>query len=366
MKETDSRLTPGKKALVALSGGVDSAHAAFYLLEKGLDVAGIHFKMFSNVSEISRFLPLQKQEKNVESSLKIAEELGIDLIVKDVSEEFEREVINYFVSEYTKGRTPNPCVLCNPSIKFKHLLETAKEMNADLISTGHYSRVSFDKSKFQLLKAVDRNKDQSYYLYRLNQEILSKLFLPNGLFLKSEVVEIMKRRLRKVQFEGESQEVCFISKDYRTFLKSVVPEALKPGPIVLSDGTEVGKHEGIAFYTVGQRKGLGVSLGSKYYVVKIDAVTNTVVLGKEEDLYPKGIKLSQVHFISGPYADSEFECRIKVRYRSREVKCVVNLKGESAAEVYFKEKCAFPAPGQSAVFYKDEVVLGGGIIEEWL
>jgi tRNA-specific 2-thiouridylase len=311
---SDSRLRKARKAVVALSGGVDSAFAAFFLQEQGLEVTGVFFKMFPEKSKISRHLPLKKQQQNLERVERLAKELNIRFFAVDVSSDFEREVIRNFYS---------------------------------------------------LLKAIDKNKDQSYYLYLLDQDKLAFIFLPNGYFLKKEVKEKMSQLLKSISFEEESQEVCFIEKDYREFLRQVAPEAIKPGDFVLKDGTVVGKHRGIAFYTVGQRRGLGLSLGKKMYVIGINAQSNQVVLGEEKDLYPERIVLESVHFIRPP-ASNYFECKIKARYRSPEVSCQVKLRQEGEAEVKFLEKCAFPAPGQSAVFYIGEEAIGGGIIAKWL
>jgi tRNA-specific 2-thiouridylase len=362
---SDSRLRKARKAVVALSGGVDSAFAAFFLQEQGLEVTGVFFKMFPEKSKLSRHLPLKKQQQNLERVERLAKELNIRFFAVDVSSDFEKEVIRKFIKVYLKGRTPNPCVLCNPGIKFAHLLNIAKELGADIIATGHYARIVQRENFYSLLKAIDKTKDQSYYLYLLDQDKLAFIFLPNGYFLKKEVKEKMSQLLKSISFEEESQEVCFIEKDYREFLRQVAPEAIKPGDFVLKDGTVVGKHKGIAFYTVGQRRGLGLSLGKKMYVIGINAQSNQVVLGEEKDLYPERIVLESVHFIRPP-ASNYFECKIKARFRSPDVSCQVKLRQEGEAEVKFLEKCAFPAPGQSAVFYIGEEVIGGGIIAKWL
>lgn len=366
MRVEDPRLNKAKKAVVALSGGVDSAHAAIFMKNLGLEVIGVHFKMFPERSPISRYLPLEKQKKNRKTVENISRELKIELMVVDVSERFEETVIQEFVQAYASGKTPNPCVLCNPAIKFEEILKVLKETGSQLAVTGHYSIVSRKGGRAVLLKAVDRRKDQSYFLYRLNRKVLERAFFPNGFFSKSEVIEKTAGSLRSVEFEKESQEVCFIKDDYRSFLKKVAPQTLKPGKIILKDGTVVGTHEGIAFYTVGQRKGLKIPLGKKYYVVEIDALRNLVVLGTEEDIRPLGILVSNLHFVEDLGSLNDISCKVKVRYRAKEVDSQVKVLEGGKAEVLFLEKCTAPAPGQSAVFYEGDKVLGGGIIEKWL
>ncbi|MCX7831557.1 MAG: tRNA 2-thiouridine(34) synthase MnmA [Actinobacteria bacterium] len=363
----DERVERAQKAVVALSGGVDSAFAAYFLKEKGVKVTGVFFKMFPENSSISRLLPLNRQQINLERARVVAETIGIDFRVVDVSNNFETEVINYFVNEYLKGRTPNPCTFCNPKVKFSELLNVAKDEKADIVATGHYAKVIQTKNQsFALSKAEDKSKDQSYYLYRLSEAMLKKIYFPNGFFYKKDIKERIKNEIKLLSFETESQEVCFISTTYQEFIKKFYPESLKPGPIILKDGTIVGEHSGIAFYTVGQRKGLKVSLGRKYYVIKIDAKNNTIILGTEDDLSPSGIEVSNLNFIAGKPPNTNFPCKVKVRYRAKEISCLVNLLSKDRAEIKFLEKCLFPAPGQSAVLYDGNLVLGGGIIEKWL
>lgn len=361
----DDRIQKLKKAVVAISGGVDSSFAAYFFKQRGIEVIGVFFKLFPEASEISPYLPLYRQQQNLERARKIAKELEITFMEVDVSAAFEREVIRPFIETYLKGSTPNPCIVCNPGIKFAHLLTLVKETEADIAATGHYARIRPSENFFSLLKVKDRNKDQSYYLYRLTQSQFKQCFLPNGFFSKDEIKKKMSEIIRGIGFEDESQEVCFIEKDYRDFLRKVTPKAINPGYFVLKDGTVVGKHDGIAFYTVGQRKGLGLALGKKMYVIGIDPENNQIILGEESDLYPDGILVESLHFIVPPKS-ATFICTVKVRYRSPEVKCKVKLLQNGKAEVWFSEKCAFPAPGQSAVFYDGEEVIGGGIISRWL
>ncbi len=362
----DVRLKIAKSALVAMSGGIDSTHAAWTLKECGLRVCGVYFKLFPENSPISAYLPLKKQARAMENAFLAAEELGIDFLVEDVSADFEREIINYFVNEYLRGRTPNPCIMCNPKIKFRTLYELSEQKGFDLIATGHYAVVRKNEDdSFSLFKARDLKKDQTYYLYRLNQQILKKAVFPNGIYEKEEIIRTFKTLMKKPEFSSESQEVCFIKRDYREFIMKIFPDAVKPGKFVDPEGKILGEHKGVAFYTVGQRRGLGIALGKRSYVIRIDPESDEVTIGTEEMLYPEKIQISDLSFISGRPPQKEFGASVKVRYRMKEIPCSVYIENGNAV-VEFKEKCPFPAPGQSAVFYNDSEVIGGGLIDRWL
>lgn len=352
-----------KRAVVALSGGVDSSFAALSLKESGYEVIGVHLKLFSKNSGLP--LPHSRQEKNLARVRQIADELALKLIIRDVSREFEKQVIDYFINAYASGITPNPCIFCNPEIKFSTLLDIADKVGAEVISTGHYARVEREGDTFLLKKAVYPEKDQSYFLYRLGQAVLSRTVFPLGNYSKDRVKDLMSRTIASVDFPEESQEVCFIEGDYREFLLAVAPELTNPGPIVDESGKQLGEHRGIAFYTVGQRKGLGIATGKPMYVIRIDAASNTLVVGPEERLYPDAIIVGDLKFPTGHPPGDTFNCTVKARYRMKEVPAAVKLK-KDLAEVHFSGKCAFPAPGQAAVFYQGDTVIGGGTILRWL
>jgi tRNA-specific 2-thiouridylase len=366
LKFYDPRLEKAQKALVAMSGGIDSSFAAFKLLSSGIEVLGVYLKMFPEEGPLSKILPVEKQRICIEKASRVAGFLGIDFEVVDVSREFEQEVINYFIRTYLSGKTPNPCVFCNPLIKFSTLTKIAENRNFDLVATGHYARIQLrEDGTVSLLKPVDASKDQTYYLYRLTEEQLRISVFPNADTHKKEIMSLSADLFPDIKFESESQEVCFIKDDYRNFLYEIVPDALKPGKFVDKNGNILGVHRGTAFYTVGQRKGLGISLGRPVYVIKIDAAKNEITLGDKEDLFPHGIRINSINFIRTPEA-RKFSARVKVRYRMDEVPCEVTLEDEGSARIIFLEKCPFPAPGQSAVLYNEDEVLGGGIVEEWL
>lgn len=352
-----------QRAAVAISGGVDSTFAALSLKQSGYEVTGVHLKMFREKSALP--LPVERQKRNLERARQIASELGIEFAVIDVSEQFEKEIIRYFVNAYASGITPNPCVFCNPLIKFSSLLRFADDIGAAVVATGHYARVERANGTFLLKKAVFAEKDQSYFLYRLDQTVLSRVVLPLGTQVKNEVKRLISASISGVGFEAESQEVCFIERDYREFLLSVSPELAQAGPIVDEHGNRLGEHRGIAFYTVGQRKGLGIAAGKPLYVIKIDAASNMLVVGPRERLYPETILVKELSFPAGRPDHDSFVCTVKARYRMKEVPAEVKLMGDSA-EVRFLDRCAFPAPGQAAVFYQGDRVIGGGTIHRWL
>lgn len=371
-----------KSVLVAMSGGVDSSTSAYLLKKSGYKVYGVNFQFLSNNWSEKKLLG--KQARNKERVKRICDYLGIPFITADYSQKFYREVVKYFVNTYAKGFTPNPCVICNPKVKFHSLLEISENREIDYISTGHYARVENEKEKENelkiLKKGADTKKEQSYFLYRLNQNIVSKLILPLGEFTKDKTKKLAKEYFSDLGdrlFPEESQEVCFISNNYRDFLIKIAPELLKPGNIVDLDGNVLGKHRGIAFYTVGQRRGLGISANEPLYVLKIDAPKNKLIVGRKKNLQRNIIKVTDLNFIKDNPPSRSFKCDVKVRYRMKPVPAEVTIDEDNesgknstgsfdAAVVNFLKPCPFPAPGQSAVFYNNETLMGGGIIKEWL
>jgi len=346
-----------KKVILAMSGGVDSSVAAYLLQKEGYEVTGVTFILN----------PYASAEENIEYAQNASSLLGIKHLVVDLRKSFQREVIDYFVEEYLKGRTPNPCVVCNPKIKFQTLEEVALAEGASYFATGHYANVSYypQAAKYFLTEAHDKNKDQSYFLYYLNRHYLEKTILPLGQKTKDEVREIAKNLGFKASQRAESQEVCFITqKNYRLFLEEAAGAKIKPGPIYDLEGHQLGEHQGIAYYTLGQRKGLGLALGHPYYVVKIDPSQNAIFIGTKEDLACREFLVDNINFIyaEGLEAENTAEVEVKVRYRAPKTKAFLYLLDKKKAKVQLKEEQYAVTPGQSAVFYKDNIVLGGGII----
>ncbi len=357
-----------RRVVVAMSGGVDSSVAAALLKRAGHDVTGVTMRLVDLPAEICRSEGLRSccGRRAVEDAHRVALSLKIPHFVADMRAPFEKLVVADFCREYARGRTPNPCVLCNRFIKFDLLLEKAGELGADLLATGHYARIERDARHggFLLKKGLDAAKDQSYFLYAMTQAQLARVLLPLGGRTKAEVRRIAKRMGLAVADKSESQEICFVpDDDYPGFLKGRIPEAFRPGPLVDPDGRILGEHAGIAHFTVGQRRGLGVASARRLYVVSVDAASNTVVAGPDEALRAVGLLASGVSYVSGVRPDGPFKARVKIRYRHKEAEACVTPIGATGARVLFASPQRAVAPGQSIVFYRRSTVLGGGIIE---
>ena len=343
-----------KKVLLGMSGGVDSSVSAYLLLKNGYSVDGVTFNLTGDLANQAI-----KDAKNV------ALKLGINHSVLDMQKEFNKNVIDYFVGEYKSGRTPNPCVMCNKKIKFGLFLDYALKNGYDYIATGHYANIVYDeKMDRYLLKKNNTNKDQSYFLYGLNQHQLSHALFPLGDYEKPEIRKIAKEIGLPVFEKSESQDICFIKDiSHGEFIKKYTRSEFKKGNFVNREGKILGTHSGIVNYTVGQRKGLGVALGEPVYVTRIDAENNSVILGDLSLGFTQEITAEDTNFILFDSLESEMEVLAKIRYRSKEEPCVVIPTSKDSVKVKFKNKVKFPAPGQSVVFYlKDGTVVGGGVI----
>ncbi|MEO0074683.1 MAG: tRNA 2-thiouridine(34) synthase MnmA [candidate division WOR-3 bacterium] len=348
-----------KRVLVALSGGVDSAVAAFLLKEMGYQVIGIHFNV---IPQSKYFHNLKKNENDLKS---ICEKLDIPLQIIDLQTEFQSQIIDNFCAEYIAGRTPNPCVLCNRIIKFKSLLEYAIKYDAQKIATGHYAIIDYDKSKNQWLlrQAVDKQKDQSYVLYKLNQEILTKTYLPLGKLTKSEVRSIAQKLHLTVADKPDSQEVCFIpDRNYIKFITSAQSYQPQTGNIINLQGKVIGKHPGIIYYTIGQRKRIGIASKKPYYVVKIDVKNNQIIVGEEKDVYQKRFQVKDLNYINFKRLTKTINAQVKIRYTHQPALALIKPINDRV-EVEFQEAQWAITPGQAAVFYDHDIVIGGGTIE---
>jgi len=336
----------GNRVAVALSGGLDSSVAAA-LLKDDYDIFGVTMRLSGNES--------------VNDACRVCRQLDIPCNVFNFESRFETEVIDYFIDEYSRGQTPNPCVVCNQKMKFGLLLDEAEKLGAEYLATGHYARIEKKGASYRLLKSVDRRKDQSYFLYRLGQEELKHIMFPLGTYRKDEVRRIATELGLPSASQRESQEVCFIpGDDYRSFLKQYIPDI--PGDIVDTNGIVIGKHRGISRYTIGQRQGLGVASGERLFVIKIDAEANTVIVGPEETLYSHDLLASEVSFVSGKPPHGKIEVSARIRSRSPEVAGTLEQQG-NLWSLKFNQPQRAVAPGQSVVFYRGDEVLGGGIID---
>jgi len=356
-----------KKVVVAMSGGVDSSVAAALLKEQGYDVIGVTMKLFSLPKDYCRSENLRSccGWKATEDAHRIAISLRISHYVVDFRDEFEKSVITDFCEEYSKGSTPNPCIRCNQYIKFDFLMRKLDAFEADYLATGHHARIEYDtqSGRYLLKKGKDKKKDQSYFLYPLTQEQLSRILMPIGNFTKEKVREKAQKLGLSVAQRHESQEICFIpDNDYVRFLRQRIPEAFRSGPIVDLESQVLGQHEGIAHFTIGQRKGMGIAASQPMYVVSIQGDKNTVVIGISDQLYGKTLLASQVNLISKDKITKPLKVRAKIRYKHKEVKANLSHQDTDQVLVEFEKPQRAITPGQSVVFYDKDVVVGGGII----
>jgi len=338
---------PQKRVAVAMSGGVDSSLSAALLKEAGYDVSGIYMRLWSN--------------RNLSDLEQTCQLLDIPFYKLNLGTEFQSLVIDYFCREYSLGYTPNPCVFCNQRIKFGLLLEKTLAMGADYLATGHYARIEQSPNGYHLLKAVDLTKDQSYFLYTLGQRQLQHLLLPIGNLHKVEVRKLSTEMGLPTATRRESQDICFIpDNDYRSFIAKHIPP--KSGDIVDTNGKVLGRHGGLAQYTVGQRQGLGLTSHERLYVLRLDTANDRLVVGTKDQLLSNRLFASKLSWISGEAPKESINITAKIRYRSPEVTAKLHLN-DGVAEVNFQQPQWAIAPGQAIVFYQGDAVLGGGIIE---
>lgn len=359
--------------VVAMSGGVDSSLAAFLLKEKGYQVVGISMKLW-DFKEVGGDPQPDGRCCSVEAlndARSVCEKIKIPHYVVDFTEDFKKEVISNFVEEYEKARTPNPCIICNTQIKWRCLWEKARALGADFLATGHYARVKYDdkKKRFSLLKGVDSTRDQSYALWGLSQENLSKTLFPLGELTKKQVRAEARKQELKVAERPESQEICFVADDdYPRFLREWIDNQgqgrkIQPGAIFNLKGEKIGEHRGIPFYTIGQRRGLSVALGRPQYVVRIQADDNAIYVGDNNDLLGSTFVVSNPNWIAFDVLKREIECSIKIRYQHQPQEGRISPLTTDEVVAKFQKPERAITPGQSAIFYQDDVVLGGGIID---
>src|SRR6056297_148451 len=350
------------KVIVAMSGGVDSSVAAAYLKDKGFEVIGLTFIMFSEGGNLSN-----KDKNALSDAKKVAEQLEIKHYEKNITREFHNTIIKNFIRQYKRARTPNPCVICNRKIKFSFLLDEVKRLNADYVATGHYALIEHNSkinNRDLLKKAKDLDKDQTYMLYRLSQKQLGKSLFPMGQFSKKQIRKMAKYYDLVIHDKPDSQDICFIEdNDYIKFLEEQSKNIKKTGPILDLRGNKLGEHNGLYNYTIGQRKGLGISKPYPLYVVKLDIDNNAVIVGKNNEVYNRTFYIEKPNWIYYDHLKKAEIANCKIRYNSPGKISTIYPEEENRFKIVFKDKQRAITPGQSAVFYKNDYVIGGGIIK---
>lgn len=340
-----------QKVLVGMSGGIDSTATCLMLREQGYDIVGLTLWVWG--------------EKPVEAA-QLTEQMGIEHHIADEREAFRKIIVQNFIDEYRQGRTPNPCVMCNPLFKFRILTEWADRLDCDFIATGHYTRLEEHGGHIYILTGDDDKKDQSYFLWRLSQEVLRRCIFPLGTLTKPQVRDYLRSKGYKLKAEeGESMEVCFIKGDYRDFLREHSPEIdqeIGKGWFVNAAGVKLGEHKGFPYYTIGQRKGLEIALGKPAYVLKINPQKNTVMLGDAEELKTSHMLVEDDRFVDEAEAMNSPQLSVRIRYRSKPIPCTLRRLDDGRLLVNFQSEASAIAPGQSAVFYIGNRLVGGSFI----
>ena len=351
------------KVVVAMSGGVDSSVAAALLKEQGYDVVGMMLRLWSEPG---------KEDSNrcctpdsMGQARRVAAKLDLPFYVIDAKDVFHKTVVQYFLEGYARGETPNPCLICNRQIRWTFLLDHALALGAEYMATGHYVRIKQDENgTSQLLRAVDRSKDQSYVLHVLTQEKLKHALFPVGDYPKTEIRAIAEKFGLPTASRKDSQDLCFLAgEDYRNFLQRNAAEMLKPGEILTREGRPVGAHNGLANYTIGQRKGLGVASPVPLYVLGKDAATNTLIVGTQEELGSRELTARDVNWLAGEAPKEPFRAEVKIRYTAKEAEALVTPLDGNQARVRFDALQRDITAGQAAVFFQGDLLIGGGIIQ---
>ena len=354
-----------KKVVVGMSGGVDSSVAAYLLKEQGYEVIGITMRMAPNDPDEIENEGGCCGLSAVEDARRVCAKLDIPFYVMNFKKSFKEKVIDNFIDEYMQGRTPNPCVQCNKHLKFDELLNKARGIGAEYIATGHYAKIEQNADgRYELIKSDDDKKDQTYMLYNFTQDQLSHTLMPCGSYTKDKIREIAKEIGLAVHNKKDSEEICFVpDNNHGRFIEKNSTKKVKPGNFVDENGNILGRHKGIVYYTIGQRKGLGLALGRPVFVTRIDAKKNEVVIGREEEIFQDELIAKDVNFIPFDKLTDELECTAKVRYSGKPAEATIYPMEYGKVRVKFKDKQRAITKGQSVVFYDGNRVLGGGIIQ---
>lgn len=356
-----------KKVVVGMSGGVDSSVAAYLLKEQGYDVIGITLRMSPDDLDTVENEGGCCSLSAVEDARRVCDRLEIPFYVLNFKDIFKEKVIDYFIDEYMAGKTPNPCIACNKHIKFDALLRKARGIGAEYVATGHYAKIEEKDGRYILIKSDDDKKDQTYALYNFTQDQLAHTLMPCGQYTKDKIREIAKEIGLAVHNKKDSEEICFIpDNNHGRFILEEKPGQIKSGNFVDKEGNVLGKHKGIVYYTIGQRKGLGLALGRPVFVTDIRPKTNEVVIGPEEDIFKTDLIATDVNFIPFDNLEEEIKVTAKVRYSARPAEAILKPGKNGRIRVTFKDKQRAITKGQSVVFYDGNVVVGGGIIEKIL